>query len=196
MDNESAKKTKKMVGVAIFIAVIVVLQVISTFVKFGSFSITMALAPIVVGAAVYGTSAGLMLGASMGIVVLGGCISGLDPGGALLWAANPPLTAFLCVFKSAAAGYAAGLVYKLLSKKNSYAGVFCAAMVCPVVNTGIFVAALTLFYKSLLYEWAGETSVIYFLFVIIVGTNFILEFAVNAALAPGIARVIKITEKV
>ena len=50
-------KTQRMVGLAIFTAIIIVLQLVSTFIKFGPFSITLAMIPIVVGAAVYGAGA-------------------------------------------------------------------------------------------------------------------------------------------
>ena len=43
-------KTQRMVGLAIFTAIIIVLQLVSTFIKFGPFSITLAMIPIVVGA--------------------------------------------------------------------------------------------------------------------------------------------------
>ena len=55
-------KTQRMVGLAIFTAIIIVLQLVSTFIKFGPFSITLAMIPIVVGAAVYGAGAGAYLG--------------------------------------------------------------------------------------------------------------------------------------
>lgn len=50
----SDKKIKKMVGLAIFTAIVVVLQLLGSFIKVGSFSISLVLIPIVVGAAVYG----------------------------------------------------------------------------------------------------------------------------------------------
>lgn len=47
----SDKKIKKMVGLAIFTAIVVVLQLLGSFIKVGSFSISLVLIPIVVGAA-------------------------------------------------------------------------------------------------------------------------------------------------
>ena len=63
-------KTQRMVGLAIFTAIIIVLQLVSTFIKFGPFSITLAMIPIVVGAAVYGAGAGAYLGGVFSVVVL------------------------------------------------------------------------------------------------------------------------------
>ena len=56
--TSSLTKTQRMVGLAIFTAVIIVLQLVATFVKVGPISITLTLVPIVVGAAVYGKGAG------------------------------------------------------------------------------------------------------------------------------------------
>ena len=55
MNNGKQKgNTRRMTGLAIFTAIIVVLQVLCTFVRFGPFSITLALAPIIIATAIYG----------------------------------------------------------------------------------------------------------------------------------------------
>jgi uncharacterized membrane protein len=176
----------------VFIAIVIVLQIMAGFVKFGPFPITLALAPIVVGAAVYGKNAGALLGGAFGAVVLIYCIIGVDPGGFILWSANPALTAALCLLKGILAGYAAGAVYSALSKDNVYLGVICAALICPIVNTGIFLFAMNFFYRDILIEWAGGASLIYFLFIGIAGINFLVEVAVNMALGSTIFRIIKV----
>ena len=48
-------ETKKMVLSAVFTAIVLVLQMLGSFVKFGPFSISLVLVPIVIGAAVCGT---------------------------------------------------------------------------------------------------------------------------------------------
>ena len=182
--------TKKPTGIAIFSAVIILLQLFATFVKFGPFEITLVLAPIVVGAAVYGAAAGAFLGGVFGAVVLMACIFGWSLSGNVLWMANPPLTALLCIAKGAAAGFLSGAVYNLLASKKSNIGVIAAAITCPVVNTGIFCAAFALFYSDVLKEWAAGTSTLSFIFVSIIGINFVLEFAINVILSPIISRVL------
>ncbi len=102
------QKTKTLTGLALFTAIIVVLQLLGSFIKFGPFSISLVLIPIVVGAAVYGPKAGAYLGGVFGVVVLIACIAGWDMGGSLMWNANPLLTALVCVGKGALAGLAAG----------------------------------------------------------------------------------------
>ena len=56
------EKIRCMVGVALLIAIVVVLQLVGSFIKFGPVSISLVLVPIVVGAAVYGPAAGAILG--------------------------------------------------------------------------------------------------------------------------------------
>ena len=51
-------KTKNMVGVGLFTAIVVVLQFLGGGIKFGMFSISLVLVPIVVGSAVYGWKSG------------------------------------------------------------------------------------------------------------------------------------------
>lgn len=112
------EKTRRLTGLALMTAIIVVLQVVASFVKFGPFSITLALAPIIIGAALYGAGAGAWLGAVFGVVVLIACIAGWDAGGNILFTANPLLTAALCIVKGAAAGFVSGLVFRGLSRRS------------------------------------------------------------------------------
>ena len=105
----ASEKTRRLTGLALMTAIVVVLQVVASFVKFGPFTITLALAPILIGAALYGPKAGACLGGVFGAVVLLACILGWDPGGAILWNANPFLTALVCLGKGILAGLAGRL---------------------------------------------------------------------------------------
>ncbi|MCL1829069.1 MAG: ECF transporter S component [Oscillospiraceae bacterium] len=192
MARESRISVNRMVGTAILIAIVVVLQIIGSFIRFGAVSVTIVLVPIVVGAAVYGRGAGAVLGGAFGVVVLINCINGVDIGGNMLWVVNPALTAVLCLIKGIAAGYAAGFVFSRISKKNIYAGAVCAAFACPVVNTGIFIAAMFLFFRETLSVWASLNGfpVVYYAFLIMAGLNFLFELGVNIVLCPIIVRII------
>ena len=188
--------THRMVGMAIFTAIIVVLQFVASLLsRFANFPISLVLVPIVVGAAVYGPRAGAWFGGVFGAVVLIAVVSGLDLGGNILWIANPFLTVLLCLIKGIAAGWAAGLVYTAIAKKRPYLGVFAAAVVCPIVNTGIFCLALVLFFRETLVEWAGGTEVFYYIIFTLVGINFLIEFVINLILCPTVARIIRLKEK-
>jgi len=190
-----SKSTRRMVGMAILIAVTVGLQVVASYIRFGPFSITLALIPIVIGAAMYGAKAGAVLGGAFGVVVLVFTITGVDVGAHILWAANPALTAVLCVGKGVLAGLAAGLVYSALANANRTLGTICAAIVCPIVNTSIFLAAMALFYREILAAWAGDTPLLYYTLIGLTGVNFLLEFGVNAVLASTVVRIIAVVKK-
>ncbi len=190
--SSSVNKTRKLVGMAIFTALVVVLQVLAYYIKVGPISITLVLIPIVVGAAMYGPGAGAFLGGVFSVVVLIGTVSGIDAGALILWTAKP-LTTFLLIFvKGIAAGWLAGLVYSAIARKRRYLGVIVAAIVCPLVNTGIFLLAMTLFYHDILVQWAGGTSIVYFTLIGLTGINFLVELGSNIVLSPVAVRVINV----
>lgn len=181
-----------MAGMSIFIAIIVVLTILCTFVRFGPFSITLALAPIIIGAALYGPGAGAILGGVFGFVVLLTGVFGWDGGTVMyLMSLNALGCVLICIGKGAAAGWISGLVYRLIAKKNIHLGVVVAAIVCPIVNTGIFIIGMMLFYMSTLESWAGGQAVIYYAIFGLTGVNFLVELAVNLVLSSGITSIIR-----
>ena len=134
--------TKTLVLAAIMTALVVILQFMGAFIKFGPFSISLVLIPIVIGAATCGAGVGAWLGFVFGVVVL---ISG---DAAAFLAVNVPGTVLTVLVKGTAAGLAAGVVYQLIEKKSRFAAVIAAAIVCPVVNTGVFLAGCALFFAD------------------------------------------------
>lgn len=189
------KNTYRLTGLAILTAIIIVLQIFTTFVKFGPFSITLALIPMVVGAAMYGVGAGAYLGAVLGVIVTIMCITGGDVGGAMVWAANPVLCAIMCVLKTAMAGLVAGLIYKALSGKNKFVAVLLAAIASPIVNTGIFIIGMLVFFKDLLAAWAGGSNLLTYIIVGLTGVNFLVELGVNVILTPVVVKIIDAVKK-
>lgn len=184
--------TRRLTGLSIFTALIIVLQVLCTFIRFGPFSITLALAPIIIGAAMYGRNAGAYLGFVFGLVVLITGILGWDGGVVmLLLSQNAVGCVLICLVKGAAAGWLAGLVYDLIAKKNDLAAVITAGIVCPVVNTGLFIVGMLVFFVSTLESWANGQAMVYYLIFGLTGINFLVELAVNIVLASGITRVIR-----
>ena len=191
----ASEKTRRLTGLALMTAIIVVLQVVASFVKFGPFPITLALAPIIIAAALYGPKAGAYLGGVFGIVVLLACILGWDSGGSILWNANPFLTAVICLGKGILSGLCAGLVYRAVagsgrSHGRMLGGSILAGIVSPVVNTGLFCLCLTLLFHDILLSWAGGTEVVYYILFVLTGINFLVELAVNLVLSTVIVRVV------
>ena len=198
MENSgrSTANTKRLVGMALFTAIIVVLQLLGSFISgFLPVTISLVLIPIVVGAAVYGPKSGAYFGFVFGVIVLIACITGADKGGNVLWNVSPIVTAILCLVKGAAAGLVSGYVYKALSRKNLYLAVIVAAIVCPVVNTGIFCGAMALFFHETLVAWAAGSSLLSYTIVGLVGINFLIELGLNVVLCPVICRIINFGKK-
>ena len=131
------QKINRMVGIAVLAALVVVLQLLSSVIKIGTVSITLTLIPIVVGAAFYGPGAGAILGTVFGLVVYINSATGADTGGNLVFLANPFLCAVVCIGKGTLSGWCAGLVYRLVSWKNSTM----PSRNTPVFTTGAVMAA-------------------------------------------------------
>ena len=179
-------KIKKITGIAIFIGVIVVLQLFSNYVTFGPVSITLALIPIVVGSIVYGPLAGFILGAVCGLIVF------LAPGTiSLFWPLGIIKTFFVCTLKMGIAGLTSGLIYKLLHNKNKKLSVALSSISVPIINTGLFALAAYFLYYDLLASFAPEgQNVLAYLFLSFIGFNFIIEFFVNSLLSPAVLRIV------
>lgn len=189
------KQTYNMVLVAILAALVVVFQTISNVIKIGPVSITLTLIPVVLGGCLVGKKWGAALGFLFGVVVTVFVVTGTDIGGNMLYVASPILTVTLCLVKGTAAGFIASLIYTCFAKKNQTVAVMLAAMSAPVVNTGIFVSAMLLFYADTLSAWAGGQNVMLYILTGLAGWNFVVEFAVSTVLAPAIASVIRKTKK-
>lgn len=195
MNRYDRKKTQQMTTLAILSAIVVVLQCIGyAFARFGMFPPSLVLVPIVLGGILLGVGAGTFLGFVFGVVTLIAGISGIDASCQLLWSVNAFWCAFLCLAKATAAGALSGLFAEFFmprAKKYPLLGVLPAAVVAPIVNTGIFLLGMVLCYWETLLAWAGGTAVISYLFIGLAGVNFLLELGINLILSPVILRIIK-----
>ena len=181
-----------MTGMSLMAAVIAVLTVLGNFVRFGPFPITLALAPIIIGAAMYGAGAGAILGGVFGLVTLVGGLAGWDGGTVMYLMGIAPVACILvCIGKGIAAGWCAGLVYGAIEKKNCHVGGVAAGIVCPVVNTGVFIIGMLLFFTSALESWASGQGLLYYVIFGLTGINFLVELAVNLVLSSGITAIIR-----
>lgn len=191
--------TKKLVRdvsfIGMFGAVIIVLQLLSYVVKIGAFNLSLVLIPLVLAAYLFGPKTGAILGGIFGLTVTVCCFTGMDSGGYILISASPVLTTAVCMVKGVAAGFAAGMTAKLLKNKNSYLAIILSAVVAPIVNTGLFILSMLLFFKDILASWAGGTNLVTYIVVGLVGVNFLIEFTANLIAAPSLLRVTKAIKK-
>ncbi len=189
-------KISRMVGIALLMALVVVMQFLTGIIPpVAGFSISLVLIPIVLGAASYGPGAGALLGATFGTVVYINCVTGADPGGAMVFQAGPILCFFVVMGKGILAGLGSGFVYKALKNKNAYVAMICAAIVCPVINTGVFLTAMFTFFMDVLSAWAGGGDVVGYVLSGLVLANFVPELIINVAFSPAGQRILHIIEK-
>ncbi len=203
--NKSSINVRTIAGLAILTAVVVVLQLLGAPLRFGPFSISLVLIPIVVGAAIYGKWAGAWLGFVFSVVVL------ITDASAFL-AVSIFGTIVTVLLKGTLAGLLAGLVYDLLKKwafvfKNLESGkenwqinlgVIVAAIVCPVVNTGIFLLGCLIFFLPTIRGWgeaAGYPNVGAYMIYGFVGGNFLFELLFNVILSPVIVQLIHLGKR-
>ncbi len=184
--------TQTMVTGAVLTALVVILQLMGSFVKFGPFAISLVLIPIVIGTATCGKWVGAWLGFVFGLAVL------LSGDAALFMAVNVPGTIITVLAKGTLCGLVSGLAYEgamKLFKNSIYFSTIVAALICPIVNTGIFLIGCLLFFMPTVTEWAGGTNVGAYMIVGLVGFNFLIELAVNIVFSPIIVRILKAIKK-
>lgn len=190
--NSLHEKTLKLTTLAILTALVIALQLICTVIKFGPFSITLALTPIIIGAAIYGPVTGAFLGFIFSIVVYITGLTGMDGGFFLMMMDYSAFgTTVLCLFKGMAAGFIAGLLFRLLSGKNKTLASIVTSAATPIVNTGLFaLGMMTIFYGFLSGNAADGQNPLGMLFLSWIGINFIVEFVTNLALGTVLTRVV------
>lgn len=177
----------KLAITGILTALVIVLQSVGSFIKFGSASVSLVLVPIIVGAALCGPYASTWLGFVFSVVVL------FQPDTAAFMAISVPGTVITVLLKGSLCGLMSGLVFTVRKKMNTYLAVVFAAIVCPVVNTGIFLLGCKLFFFDAITAMAvneGFTNTALFMLVGFVGLNFIFELVIDIILCPVIVRVV------
>ena len=177
----------KITYIGLFTAIVTVLQYLGGFIKLGGmFSVSLVLVPIVIGAALCGKWASAWLGFVFSIMVF------ITGDAAFFLSLNIPGTIITVIVKGTLAGLVTGVVYELVEKLNRYVAVIVSAIVCPVVNTGIFLLGCRLFFMDAVSEWAEleGVSVGLYMIVFFVGLNFLFELLFNLVLSPVAVRLI------
>ena len=187
--KKNREQIQRLALLALLTAMVAVLSYFGGFIKIGSLaSISLTLIPIVLGAALCGPGAGAWLGAVSGAVFF------MTADSAFWFSLSVPGTIITVLVKGTLAGLCAGLVYKLLEKRNRYLAVIVSAVVCPRVNTGIFLLGCLVFFMDAVNAGAAAEGVSVFGYMIVfyVGLNFVFELLTNIILSPAILRIINI----
>ena len=205
--NNRKGKIMKMIELSMLVALVVVLQLLGSFIKIGPLPMSFVLVPIVIGACMLGAKSGAFLGGVFGVITMSMGIMGIDVFSFLLWEASPFWFVVVCLAKAIMAGFCSGLVYrglgKLFGEKHVYLKTVLSSVTAPIVNTGIFVVGMLLFFfdtmsglPALFPDAFGKyENAIQLVFLGLAGLNFVGEFVVNLVLSPAIVRIIDIVKK-
>lgn len=183
-------RVRKITGVAVLLALVIIFQTLGNIIMIGPVNINLSLIPIAIGAIVYGPFAGAVLGFGSGILVI---FSGST--GELFMSMAPVGTVITCLLKCTIAGLISGLVFRLIAKKNATVGSVIAAILVPIINTGLFAASCFTLMKPALDNYVSTNAgvnVMQVVFLTWIGLNFIFEFAVTAILSPTITKIMKL----
>jgi len=193
--NPNRAKTLTMVQIALLSALVVVLQIFFSAIRVGVVTLNFVLVPIVIAGVLIGPMAGLIVGAFAGLTTFIQVFTSGDVFYVFLMTNNAFATALICILKTAAAGLLAGLVYNMITRigkasaGKNYVGSLAASIVCPVVNTGLFVLGMLLFFGGALtadatFGAAAAEGLVSFVLVGLVGVNFFVELALNILICP------------
>ena len=181
-------KTVRLATAGILTAIVIVFQFIGASIKFGTFSVSLVLIPIVIGAALGGKRVSAWLGLAFSVVVL------LSGDASAFIAIDPMGTVITVILKGTLAGFVGGIIFEALKKINTYFAVVASAILVPVTNTGIFLLGCRLFFFETIREWGiglGFENTATYMIVGLVGVNFIFELAINIVLSPTVVGVVK-----
>lgn len=182
--------TRKLALLALFTAIVAVLQMLGVAIRFGTFAVSMVGVPVILGAALMGPVAGAWLGLVFGIAVL---VSG-DAALFLTW--DPAATVIIVLLKGTLAGLVAGGVYQLLEKRNTFLAVLAAAVAYPLVNTGVFFLGCMIFFLEDCIQFASNLGVMgsgpVIVMSVFIGFNFFFELGLDLVLSGIVERLVKI----
>lgn len=209
-------KIKKLVGIGVLLALVVILQLISNYISFGPVNITLALIPLTMGAILYGPITGMVLGMAMGAIIL------VAPSTQTFLSFNIWYTILLCLIKTGIAGLVSGLVFNCFlgfSKERHFVvnenverkkavtineyrkkvafpiAIIVSALLAPILNTGIFIFGCTFMFTGL-YSASGSFGEAFSSAIAVITTaNFLVEFLVSAILSPALVYLVKVLGK-
>lgn len=197
--GQSFGKATRLAILAMLLALVIVLQLTSSVIHIGPAVLNFSLVPIVIGSIILGPVYGGILGYASGIVVIMAGVTGAEAFTNILLgsgAANALITVATCLIKGIASGVVPAFVYRALAGKNKHVAAVVASASAPVVNTGVFLLGVFAMYKLMSEMAAGNgQSAMYFIFAVLVGTNFLVELAINIVLSPVIYTVSEVVAR-
>lgn len=188
---------KEVAYFAILLALVIVLQLFASAIPMFGITLNFSLIPIVLAGIFFGMWGGGLLGFVSGLITfIVTAVMGREPSTAFLFQANPAMLTLVCIGKTTIAGFVAGLLYRLIAKKNRLVAAYVASAVVALLNTGLYLLGMVVM-KNDVAAFLGTESTAQVVFITVfslVWLNLILELAVNMLFAPAIHRVVLIVE--
>ncbi len=198
VSKQSHNKLVRLVFLGLLSAIVIIFQLLGNFINLGITSVSLVLVPVVIGAVALGYKEGAWLG------FLSGCVILFSGAAAAFFSLSPIGTAVIVLLKGTLSGLAAGLVYSGIEKLSGkfpialtvvsrVLATYLAAIVCPVVNTGVYVIGCLTVFKPFLTKFGFEGgNILMFVFITMVGLNFPFELVLNIILSPVISAISKL----
>ena len=198
--NKKKFNTKKMVQLAILIAIILLMAFTPLgYLKIFIIDITLLVVPVAVGAVLLGPTAGAILGFTFGFTSL--ILSFSSPLGAMMLDINPIFRVITCIVPRVLCGWLTGVVY-VVAKKNSKLSkisVPLANLSCPIFNTIFFMTALMVFYYNTpaIQNMAASKNVLnpIALVFVLVGANALIEAVACFVVGTAVTKALQVAFK-
>lgn len=177
---KNKERIQTITGLSILIGLAIALTFLSNYIPTGVVNINLVLIVIVIAACIYGPIGGAVIGFVNGVITV------IAPATlAFFFPVNPIATILLCVLKTTLAGLVSGFIFKAFKKKKEFLGSILSSIVVPIINTGIFIVGVVLFFMSVYGNFVT-------LITAVLSLNFLIEFLSIAILSPVIYRIIKV----
>lgn len=191
-------RTEKMVQMALFIAIIVIMTFTSIgYIKTFGLEITLLVVPVAVGAIALGPTAGAILGGVFGITSFIQCF-GMSAFGAMLLGINPVGTFIVCMVPRILMGWITGLTFAGVKKVNKNLSFAVSNLVGPLLNTMFFMTILMLFFYNTDFiqgfaQKMGTHNVFAFVLAF-VGLNGLIEAGICFILGTAVSKAIDVVK--
>ncbi len=197
--NSKFFTAKNVALLGILVALVIVLQLFASAIPMFGVTLNFSLIPIALASILLGWFGGAIVGFVCGLVVwITMAVLGQEPSTAALFQASPVILTIMCIGKTTISGLVSGLVFKWISKKNSFFAIVISAVIIPIVNTGIYMLGMVIMQDAVaeflsLNTWSA--GIVFTVVFGIIWLNFVLEMAINLIFIPVIHRVIKVVQK-
>lgn len=181
--------TLKLVLLAIFIAIAVVLQVFAEPLKVGIYSIAFALVPITIASILLGPLCGMIVGGCWGLYIF------FTPDAQVFMNYNVFYTLVATMGRGLLVGLIPGLVFKGLKRFSNVGAMITASIITPLSNSIIFrICECLMFIPLLRGDRTNGETIVAILFGSF-GLSMVIELSISIVLSPAVARICQIGDK-